>query len=171
MAEQDLSRFLHKVNQLQQLVQSLEDDEQRRQSLAACTNHNQVVALARSWGFEIARRWGEPDTRVRDDNLLQEALPSKGYETERILLEGDRWWLTLINSNEASTPSGEWMSQETFEWVLLLRGSARISCDNPSEEIDPSLGDHWFCPPHRRHRVERTDPSPGTLWLALLWPV
>ena len=46
MTEQDLSRFLHKVDQLQQLVQSLEDDEQRRQSLAACTNHNQVVALS-----------------------------------------------------------------------------------------------------------------------------
>ena len=77
MTEQDLSRFLHKVNQLQQLVQSLEDDEQRRQSLAACTNHNQVVALARRWGFEIARRWGEPESRLHDDNLLQEALPSR----------------------------------------------------------------------------------------------
>ena len=87
MTEQDLSRFLHKVNQLQQLVQSLEDDEQRRQLLAACTNHNQVVALARSWGFEIARRWGEPDSRIHDDNLLQEALQPNGFETERTLLE------------------------------------------------------------------------------------
>ena len=132
MTEQDLSRFLHKVDQLQQLVQSLEDDEQRRQSLAACTNHNQVVALARRWGFEIARRWGEPESRLHDDNLLQEALPSRGGESERILLEGDRWWLTLINSNEASTPSGEWMSQETFEWVLLLRGSACLLYTSPS---------------------------------------
>jgi cupin 2 domain-containing protein len=169
MTEQDLSRFLHMVNQLQQLVQSLEDDEQRRQSLAACTNHNQVVALARRWGFEIARRWGEPESRLHDDNLLQEALPSRGGESERILLEGDRWWLTLINSNEASTPSGEWMSQETFEWVLLLRGSARIRCENPPEEIDLSVGDYWFIPPHRRHRVERTDAELGTLWLTLHW--
>lgn len=171
MTEQDLSRFLHKVDQLQQLVQSLEVDRQRRQSLAACTNHNQVVALARSWGFEIARRWGETDSRLNDDNLLSEALPSKGCETERILLEEDRWWLTLINSNEASNPSGEWMSQDTFEWVLLLRGSARISFENPSDEIDLSFGDHLFIPPHRRHRVERTDPAPGTLWLALHWRV
>ena len=48
-------------------------------------------------------------------------------------------------------------------------GSARIRCDNPREEIDLSVGDHWFCPPYRRHRVERTDPAPGTLWLALHW--
>ena len=172
MTEQDLSRFLHKVDQLQQLVQSLKDDEQRRQSLAACTNHNQVVALARSWGFEIARRWGEPDMHSdADNNLLQERLPAAGCEFERILFQEDKWWLTLINSNGASTPPGEWMSQETFEWVLLLRGSARIRCDNPSEEIDLSVGDHWFCPPRRRHRVERTDPGSGTLWLALHWRV
>ena len=110
-----------------------------------------------------------PKVDLHDDNLLQEALPSRGGESERILLEGDRWWLTLINSNEASTPSGEWMSQETFEWVLLLRGSARIRCENPPEEIDLSVGDYWFIPPHRRHRVERTDPEPGTLWLTLHW--
>lgn len=170
MSEQDLSRFLHKVNQLQQLVQSLEADARRRDAMAACTNHNEVVALARSWGFEIARRWGEPEIRSDiHNNLLQEDLPASGRESERILLQQDQWWLTLINSNEASTPSGEWMSQETFEWVLLLRGSARIRCDNPREEIDLSVGDHWFCPPYRRHRVERTDPAPGTLWLALHW--
>ena len=44
MSEQDLSRFLHKVNQLQQLVQSLEADARRRDAMAACTNHNEVVA-------------------------------------------------------------------------------------------------------------------------------
>ena len=172
MTEQDLSRFLHKVDQLQQLVQSLDGDDHRRQSLAACTSHNEVVALARSWGFEIARRWGEPDLpAVDDNNLLREDLPASGSESERTLLEGDRWRLTVINSNDASTPPGEWMSQESFEWVLLLRGSARIRCENPTEEIDLSVGDHWFCPPHRRHRVERTDPAPGTLWLALHWRV
>ena len=61
------------------------------------------------------------------------------------------------------------MSQERFEWVQLLRGSASISCDNTSEEIDLSVGDYWFIPPHRGHRVERTDPEPGTLWLTLHW--
>ena len=170
MSEQDLSRFLHKVNQLQQLVHSLEADSQRRDALAACTNHNEVVALARSWGFEIASRWGESDIHSDSvSNLLQERLPAAGCESERILLQEDEWWLTVINSNDASTPPGEWMSQDTCEWVLLLRGSATIFCDDPPEKIDLSVGDHWFCPPRRRHRVDRTDPGDGTLWLALHW--
>ena len=44
MSEQDLSRFLHKVNQLQQLVQSLEADARRRDAMAACTNHNEAIS-------------------------------------------------------------------------------------------------------------------------------
>ena len=59
MAEADLQRFLRKVEQLNALVASLEEDPLRRQTFAACVDHNQVVQLARSWGFEIGRRWGE----------------------------------------------------------------------------------------------------------------
>ncbi len=46
MAKHDLIRFLDKVGQLQALVQSLEDDPQRRDQLASCSSHNQVVALS-----------------------------------------------------------------------------------------------------------------------------
>ena len=53
MSERDLQRFLDKVSQLQSLVQSLEADDQRRRALADCSDHNAVVALAQSWGFEI----------------------------------------------------------------------------------------------------------------------
>ena len=59
MSESDLLRFLDKVDQLQQLVRSLDCDSRRRQALSACSDHNQVVALARDWGFDIGRRWGE----------------------------------------------------------------------------------------------------------------
>ena len=167
MSEQDLSRFLHKVNQLQQLVHSLEADAQRRDAMAACTNHNEVVALARSWGFEIARRWGTGDPFDIHNNLLQEDLPASGRESERILLQQDQWWLTLINSNEASTPPGEWMSQRPSNGFCCC-GAVRAFVVTTPGEIDLSVGDHWFCPPYRRHRVERTDP-PRELWLALHW--
>jgi cupin 2 domain-containing protein len=59
LAEADLERFLDKVGQLNALVASLEAQPDRRQRFAACTDHNQVVQLARDWGFEIGRRWGE----------------------------------------------------------------------------------------------------------------
>ena len=53
--------------------------------------------------------------------------------------------------------------------VLVLRGSACVALQNPDRIVDLSPGDHLLLPPHQRHRVERTDPAPGTLWLALHW--
>ena len=59
MAKQDLQKFLDKVQQLQQMVQSLDEVPGRKKLLEACENHDQVIHLAKSWGFEIGRRWGE----------------------------------------------------------------------------------------------------------------
>tara|TARA_B100000700_G_C14998199_1_gene834973 strand:- start:537 stop:716 length:180 start_codon:yes stop_codon:yes gene_type:complete len=59
MTRKDLNKFLDKVNQLQQLVNSLERVPGRRDLLEACKDHNEVVQLARTWGYEIGRRWGE----------------------------------------------------------------------------------------------------------------
>ncbi len=59
MAEQDLERFIEKVENLKKLVRSLDDLPERRRLLASCDTHDQVVQLAKNWGFEIGRRWGE----------------------------------------------------------------------------------------------------------------
>tara|TARA_Y100001968_G_C19243400_1_gene660635 strand:- start:176 stop:361 length:186 start_codon:yes stop_codon:yes gene_type:complete len=59
MAEKDLKRFIKKVEQLNSMINSIENDPKRRTQLVSCSNHQQVVALAKSWGFEIGNRWGE----------------------------------------------------------------------------------------------------------------
>tara|TARA_Y100001968_G_scaffold281699_1_gene279084 strand:+ start:165 stop:344 length:180 start_codon:yes stop_codon:yes gene_type:complete len=59
MSKKDLQQFLFKVQQLQDLVLSLEQIPIRRDLLEACEDHDQVVSLAKSWGFDIGRRWGE----------------------------------------------------------------------------------------------------------------
>ena len=170
MAEDDLIRFLDKVQQLQKLVESLKHEPERRKRLADCDDHNAVVELARQWGFEIGRRWGEQETASRsEDNLLSQPLPLNGTESERTLISGEHWRLHLILSNAFQTPKGEWLVQEESEWVLLLRGSAELRLEDPEEQIDLSVGDPVLIDSHRPHRVERTDPDPGTLWLALYW--
>jgi len=170
MAEADLLRFLNKVQQLQQLVESLKHEPERRAQLAACHDHNAVVALAREWGFDIGRRWGEQAATARGrHNLLGEPLPDAGTESDRLLISGDHWRLHLIQSNGFQSPAGEWMVQEDAEWVLLLRGSAELTFRDPEERLDLSVGDPVLIAPRRPHRVERTDPDPGTLWLALHW--
>ncbi len=59
MPEKDLQRFLKKVDQLQKLVDSLEEVKGRRELLASCHTHDEVIALAESWGYQIGKRWGE----------------------------------------------------------------------------------------------------------------
>ncbi len=59
MSEQELEKFIQKVANLNELVRSLDAFPQRRKRLAACDTHDQVIALAKSWGYEISRRWGE----------------------------------------------------------------------------------------------------------------
>ncbi len=59
MSQEELSQFIKKVGQLKELVDSLEKVEGRKEILAKCEKHDEVVALARSWGYEIGRRWGD----------------------------------------------------------------------------------------------------------------
>ena len=46
-------------NSLRYLINSLEKFPERKELLASCSSHDEVVSLAKSWGFEIGRRWGE----------------------------------------------------------------------------------------------------------------
>ena len=174
LAEKDLQRFLQKVDHLNGLVQSLHEHPERRQQLAACDDHNSVVQLASSWGFEIARRWGDGDRAAIDrpsNNLLLGQGLKPGEEQERMLCQGPGWRLIRIESCAASSPEEFWYDQAENEWLTLIRGSARLQFKDPDEWVDLSVGDQLLIPAHRRHRLERTDPPPGTLWLALYWSV
>ncbi len=59
MSKKDLQQFIFKVSQLNALLDSLERFPNRKAQLEACENHDQVVSLAKGWGFEISKRWGE----------------------------------------------------------------------------------------------------------------
>ena len=59
MTKKDLEQFIYKVEQLQEMVQSLENFSERRYLLENCKTHEEVVILAKSWGFDIGKRWGE----------------------------------------------------------------------------------------------------------------
>jgi cupin 2 domain-containing protein len=181
MAEAQYQQFLNKVRQLNAFVALSEADPELRQSLIACDHHHQVVNLAARHGFEIARRWGDDagmsvtgadvgDHSWPDQvNLLSGACPTAGEEHTQTLLEGPDWRLERIHSCQAASPDDIWYDQSEHEWVLLLRGSARLQFADEKRVRDLCAGDSLLIEPHRRHRVVATDPAPGTLWLALFW--
>lgn len=182
MAEAQLQQFLEKVRQLNAFVALSEADPALRQALRDCGDHHQVVALARSRGFEIGRRWGEPlpveapaadaveGARDGGASLVRSSCPADGEEVTTVLLQTPQLRLERIHSCNARSPDGFWYDQSEQEWVLLLQGSARLQFADEAEPRALACGDALLISAGRRHRLLATDPPPGTIWLALFWP-
>lgn len=175
MADAQLQQFLEKVRQLNAFVARSEADPQLRAALRDCNTHHEVVALARSQGFEIGRRWGDAPTPAAAaalagaTNLLAGPCPPPGEEHSQQLAAGPGWRLERIHSCRASSPPGFWYDQHEWEWVTLLQGSARLRFAAEPVARDLCRGDSLLIRPHQRHRLEETDAAPGSVWLALFW--
>ena len=179
MAEAQLQQFLDKVRQLNAFVALSEDSPALRDALRRCSDHHEVVRLAADHGFEIGRRWGDPgsggtascssQTAPDQVNLLRGDCPGPGEERVEVLVKGTQFRLERIHSCLASSANGTWYDQREWEWVMVLRGSARLQFADEELVRDLCAGDSLLIAPHRRHRVVATDPEPGTLWLALFW--
>jgi cupin 2 domain-containing protein len=100
-------------------------------------------------------------------NLFTPIPPQITAEFFQVLLETNNFRLERIVSAGQATPPGEWYDQDTHEWVVLLTGSACLRFEAEPEPWVLAPGDHLLIPAHRRHRVEWTDPSQPTVWLAL----
>jgi cupin 2 domain-containing protein len=159
VAEAQLQQFLEKVRQLNAFVALSEADPAVGAALRDCSHHHAVVELARRHGFEIGRRWGEGEAvSSQPHNLLAGPCPPPGT-----------WRLERIHSCQAASPEGFWYDQEEMEWVTLLQGSARLRFADEAVARELCRGDSLLIRAHRRHRVEATDPAPGSVWLALFW--
>ena len=59
MSKNEYEKFLLKVDQLNQLVELINNSPEKYKLFIRCKRHNDVVELAREWGYEIGKRWGE----------------------------------------------------------------------------------------------------------------
>jgi len=103
-------------------------------------------------------------------NLLA-PLPDAGAG-ERIdaLLTRPGLRIERIVSHGQPSPPGFWYDQSEAEWVMVLVGAARLRFQEESEDRVLGPGDCLDIAPHRRHRVDWTDPSAATVWLAVFYP-
>jgi cupin 2 domain-containing protein len=72
----------------------------------------------------------------------------------------------IVSSGQVS-PAGFWYDQPQGEWVLVLRGEARIAFEDEPAPRLLTVGDFVDIAPHRRHRVEST--ATPTVWLAVYY--
>jgi glyoxylase I family protein len=101
----------------------------------------------------------KPATIVRG-NLFAVATPQSGEHFESLAkLRGT----TIERIASSAAPGLDLYDQPQDEWVVLVRGSARLEVR--SETLDLSAGDFVLIPAHTPHRVLST--SAGALWLAV----
>jgi cupin 2 domain-containing protein len=100
-------------------------------------------------------------------NLFTELPPHTPGELIATLLEAAGVRIERIVSHGHASPEGYWYDQEEHEWVLVVRGAARLRFEDGTVEMWP--GDHITIPAHQRHRVEWTTPDEPTVWLAVFY--
>jgi cupin 2 domain-containing protein len=96
-----------------------------------------------------------PDAKTGE--CVDELLTRPGLRIERIVSLGQ------------ASPPGFWYDQEDGECVLLLAGAARLRFADENEARYLGPGDWLDITPHRRHRVDWTDPATPTVWLAVFY--
>ena len=99
---------------------------------------------------------------------IYSGIPAKlGTELFEDIIGSGPFRLERIVSMGHSTPEGCWYDQDKDEWVMLLKGGARLMIEDEDEPVMLWPGDHLNIPAHTRHRVDWTDPHGETVWLAL----
>jgi len=100
-------------------------------------------------------------------NLLADLPGPLPEEVTYVLLTAPALRIERIVSHGHASPGGFWYDQDWHEWVLLLRGAARLQFEGEDEPLDLTPGSHVNIPARRRHLVEWTDPNELTVWLAI----
>jgi cupin 2 domain-containing protein len=100
-------------------------------------------------------------------NLLSAAPKPGNEESARTLFESPEVRIETIYSHGHRSPEGFYYDQTEDEWVLLVSGRAALGFAGQAEPVDLRPGDCILLPAHCRHRVEWTEPTADTVWLAV----
>src|ERR1022692_5031548 len=95
---------------------------------------------------------------------LPQPLPAEVVQT---LLTAANVRIERIVSHGHASPEGFWYDQDQHEWVVVLKGAARLRFEDGAVEM--KAGDFVNIPAHRKHRVEWTTPDEPTIWLAVFY--
>jgi len=87
------------------------------------------------------------------EELFTTLLQAPGVRLERIVSHGHQ------------SPDGSWYDQPESEWVVVLKGEAKIEFEDGTLEMRP--GDYVDIPAHKKHRVAWTTRDEPTIWLAV----
>src|SRR4051794_2649614 len=98
-------------------------------------------------------------------NLFADLPANLPAELVTTLLETADVRIERIISHGHASPADFWYDQAQHEWVIVLKGAARLRFEDETVEMKP--GNFMNIPAHRKHRVEWMMPDEPTIWLAV----
>ena len=98
-------------------------------------------------------------------NLFADLPARLPDELTTTLLEAADVRIERIVSHGHASPANFWYDQDRHEWVIVLKGAARLQFEDGM--IEMKMGDFVNISAHRKHRVEWTTPDEPTIWLAV----
>jgi cupin 2 domain-containing protein len=103
---------------------------------------------------------GEGVQNILDD--LPQHLPN---ELVQILVRAADVSIERIISHGHASAADFWYDQAQHEWVIVLKGAARLQFEDGTVEMKP--GDFINIPAFKKHRVDWTTPDEPTVWLGV----
>jgi len=102
-----------------------------------------------------------------DGNIFDQIVRGAPDEQITMLVAAEGIRIERIVSTGQASPPGFWYEQAWPEWVLLLSGAAGLLFEGEAAPRLLNPGDYLLIPASRRHRVEWTDATEPTIWLAV----
>ncbi len=103
------------------------------------------------------------------NNLVADLPTDLPEELVEVLAENKHVRIERIVSTGQASPDGFWYDQEEAEWVVVLKGKAKLLFEGDDEPIHMKPGDFVNIPAHKKHRVEWTTPDEPTVWLTVFY--
>lgn len=98
-------------------------------------------------------------------NIFDELPQQLPKELVQILIQAADVRIERIISHGHASPADFWYDQPQNEWVIVLRGAARLQFEDAVIEMKP--GDFVNIPAFNKHRVDWTTPDEPTVWLGV----
>ena len=98
-------------------------------------------------------------------NLLTDLPAHLPAELVTTLLDTADVRIERIISHGHASPADFWYDQPQAEWVIVLKGAARLQFEDGMVEL--KVGDFINIPAFKKHRVDWTTPDEPTVWLGV----
>jgi cupin 2 domain-containing protein len=104
---------------------------------------------------------------MKRQNLFSSIPENLSTEFFQTILSSDEISIERISSKGHKSEQNSWYDQDLNEWVLLVKGAARLEFTDKTLNLKP--GDYVNILAHEKHRVDWTTPDEETIWLAIFY--